>query len=113
AYGYLAHKLFGPSAKEFSAQKAAAQVRGVRPHEFVGFITHRTSEKFFSVSWKNRIMAMLIPIGGGHEANPDFTVPLVNGFVGTFQLSGAADAKVKVIEHGWKETANGFETTAT
>ena len=113
AYGYLAHKLFGPPSKEFTSQKAASQVRGVQPHQFVGFITHRTSDKLFSVSWKNKIMAMLIPIGRGHDGNPDFTVPLVNGFIGSFQLNGAADARVKVLEHSWKETPNGFETAAT
>ena len=113
AYGYLAHKLCGPPPREFTAPRAASEVRGVQQHEFVGFVTHRTDHKFVSVSWKNRIMAMLIPIGPGHEANPDFTVPLANGFVGSFQVNGDADTKAKVLEHDWREMPNGFESTAT
>lgn len=113
AYGFLAHKLFGPPVKAVSLQEAASQVCGLQPHEFVGLVTHRTSEKVFSVSWKNKIMAMLIPIGPGHEGNPHFTIPLANGFIGSFQLSGAGDSKLKVLEHRWKETTNGFGTTVT
>ena len=86
---------------------------GVQPHEFIGVITHRTNEKLLSVSWKNRFMAMLIPIGRGHEDNPDFTVPIQNGFIGSFQFDKVADSKVKEIEHNWQENPNGFETTAT
>ncbi len=113
AYGFLAHKLFGPPAKELPPQKAASQVCGVQEHEFIALITHRTMDKFFSVSWKNRIMAMLIPIGSGHETNPDFTVPVVNGLIGSFQLQGKGDSKLNVLEHNWQKTSNGFETTAT
>jgi hypothetical protein len=113
AYGLLAHKLFGPAVKELSPQEAVTQVCGVQPHESIGLITHRTAEKFFAISWKNKIMGMLIPIGAGHDANPFFTVPIPNGFVGSFQLTGAGDPKLKILEHHWKETTNGFETTAT
>jgi len=113
AYGYLAHKLFGSPVKGLDLQEADSQVCGVRPHEFIGLITHRTADKFFSVSWKNKIMAMLTPIGKGHEGDPYFTVPIVNGFIGSFQLNGVHDSKVKVLEHSWKETTNGFESTAT
>lgn len=113
AYGYLAHKLFGSPPKELTAGQMASRVNGVQPHESVGFITHRTDHKFFSVSWKNKPMAMLIPLGAGHEANPDFTVPLANGFIGSFQIGGVPAAKTKVLEHEWKQTPQGFETTAT
>jgi hypothetical protein len=113
AYGYLAHKFFGSPVKGLGSQEADSRVCGVQPHEFIGLITHRTTDKFFSVSWKNKIMAMLVPIGQGHEGDPYFTVPIVNGFIGSFQLNGVRDSKLKVLEHNWKETTNGFETTAT
>jgi hypothetical protein len=113
AYGFLAHKLFGPSTKEFSSRKIALQLWGVHEHEFIGLITHRTTEKFLSVSWKNKVMAMLIPIGSGHDGNPDFTVPIANGLVGSFQLQSKGDSKPNVLEHNWQKTSNGFETTAT
>jgi hypothetical protein len=113
AYGYLAHKLFGAPVKELGSQQSVSQVCGVQPHEFIGLITHRTTDKFFSVSWKNKIMAMLVPIGNGHEGNPYFTVPIANGLIGSFQLDGVRDLKSKVLEHSWKATTNGFETTAT
>lgn len=113
AYGFLAHKLFGPPVKELSSQKAASQVCGVQQLEFIGLITHRTFDKFLSVSWKNKIMAMLIPIGSGHETNPDFTVPIANGLIGSFQLAGAGNSKLNLLEHSWQKTPNGFETKAT
>jgi hypothetical protein len=113
AYGFLAHKLFGPPVTELAPQKAVSQAGAVQQHEFIALITHRTTDKFFSVSWKNKIMAMLIPIGQGHDANPYFTVPIANGLIGSFQLAGAGDSKLKVLEHNWQQTSNGFETTAT
>jgi hypothetical protein len=113
AYGYLAHKLFGPPGNALSVQEAASNVCGVQPHDSIGLITHRTAGKFFSVSWKNKIMAMLVPIGQGHEGNPFFTVPIANGLIGSFQFNGVRDPKLKVLEHSWKASTNGFETTAT
>jgi hypothetical protein len=56
---------------------------------------------------------MLIPVGSGHDGNPHFTPPIPNGLVGSFDLAPAGDAKVQVVEHSWKKTANGFETTGT
>jgi len=58
-------------------------------------------------------MGMLIPLGSGHEGNPDFTVPLVSGFVGSFDLLPRGDVKTTSVEHTWKKTENGFETTGT
>jgi hypothetical protein len=113
AYGFLAHKIFGPTAKELSARSAISQVEGVRMHDWVALTTHRTGNKFVSFSWTNRVMGMLIPLGQGHEDNPDFTVPVVDGFVGTFDLIPRGDVKTRSIEHTWKKTDNGFETTGT
>ena len=75
-YGFLAHKIFGPPVKEMTTSQAASHLRGVRTYDFAQFITHRTENKFVSFSWTNRIMGMIIPIGAGHESNPDFTVPM-------------------------------------
>jgi hypothetical protein len=113
AYGYLAHKLFGPPVSALSSQEADFKVRGVQPHDSIGLITHRTTDKFFSVSWKNKFMAVLVPISQGHEDNPFFTVPIGNGLIGSFQLNGVRDSKLEVLEYRWKPTTNGFETTAT
>ncbi len=113
AYGYLAHKIFGPAPKELNAYAADELEEGVWEHPYLDFIIHRTGKKFASFSWKNRIMGMLIPIGEGHAGNPDFTVPVVNGLVGSFELTPPADIKWKVIEHSWTKTSDGFETTGT
>jgi hypothetical protein len=113
AYGFLAHKLFGPWATALSSQEASTKVCGVQPHDSIGLITHRTADKFLSVSWKNKITAMLVPIGNDHERNPFFTVPIANGLTGSFQLNGVRDSKLKVLEYSWKAAGNGFETTAT
>jgi hypothetical protein len=113
SYGFLAHKVFGPSAEEITARAAAAQEKGVWEHPYVDFIEHRTQEKFVSFSWKNRIMGMLLPIGEGHEHNPDFTVPMADGFVGSFELAPRGDIKITVGEHSWKKTPDGFETSGT
>jgi hypothetical protein len=58
-------------------------------------------------------MGLLIPIGGGHEDNPDFTVPIAEGLVGTFGLAPPGAAKATVVEHFWKKRADGVETSGT
>ena len=112
-YAYLAHQAFGPPAKTISARKAAAQLRGVKTHEFVGFIAHRTESKLVSFSWKNRIMGQVIPIGPGHDGNPHFTVPITSGLVGALELAPKRETGTKTAEHTWQETPNGFETTGS
>jgi hypothetical protein len=116
SYGFLAHKLFGPPVKAISTHEIAKMESGVRRYNDIQLITHRTKEKFLSMSWTNRILGMLIPIDSGHEDNPDFTVPIVNGFIGTFDLDPPGKPKENkslVTEHSWKETKDGFETTGT
>jgi hypothetical protein len=117
AYGFLAHKIFGSAPAPLTARAAAAQEQGVRDYPYVDFIAHRTQTKFVSFSWKNRIMGVLMPIGSGHEGNPDFTVPIPNGFVGTFVLDpvgdAKTDAKINVVNHQERKAADGFETTGT
>jgi hypothetical protein len=117
AYGLLAHKVFGQAATGLTAHAAAAQEQGVHDFTYVDFIAHRTISKFASFSWKNRIMGVLIPIGAGHENNPDFTVPIQNGFVGSFKLDPSgdakADSKITVVEHERRQTPDGFETSGT
>ena len=113
AYGFLAHKIFGPAAGALTATEAAAQEQGTRDYPYVDFIAHRTQKKFVSFSWKNRIMGLLIPIGEGHDQNPDFSTPIANGFIGSFDLSPPGDVKMKVIGHSRQKTADGFETSGT
>ena len=50
-------------------------------------------------------MGLLMPIGEGHEDNPEFTVPIANGLVGSFDLSPRGDLKTTVVEHVRKKTA--------
>jgi hypothetical protein len=113
AYGFVAHKVFGPAVKEVTASEAAERQEGVWDYPYVGFIAHRTGKKFVSFSWKNKIMGMLIPIGEGHEDNPDFTVPITNGLVGSFELDPRGDVRTTVAEHSWKKHPDGFETNGT
>jgi hypothetical protein len=113
AYGFLAHKLFGAAAAELTAHGAAAQEQGVWEYPYVDFVVHRTGQKFASFSWKNKIMGMLIPVGEGHEDDPDFTVPIANGLVGSFELDPAGDVKATVAEHSWKKNPGGFATSGT
>jgi hypothetical protein len=117
AYGFLAHKVFGSAPSPLTARAAAAQEQGIHDYPYVDFIAHRTQTKFASFSWKNRIMGLLMPIGSEHEGNPDFTVPIPNGFVGSFVLDPAGDAKtdgkISVVDHQRRKTADGFETMGT
>jgi hypothetical protein len=113
ADGFLAHKIFGPSVKPLTARAANAQEAGVWEYPYVEFIEHRTPQKFASFSWKNRIMGLLMPIED-HEGNPEFTVPITDGFVGSFQIAGRDnDARTTVVEHSWNKKPDGFETTGT
>lgn len=113
AYALMAHGVFGPAAAPMTAAAAAEQEQGVWDHPYVDFIAHRTKEKFASFSWKNHVMGLLMPIGEGHEDNPDFAVPIRNGLVGSFNLSPPGDAKVNVVQHVRNPTTDGFETRGT
>ena len=115
SYGFLAHKIFGAAARPISSGAATAQEEGVRDYPYVDFIAHRSRKKFVSFSWKNRIMGLLVPLGEGHEGNPDFSVPIQNGFVGSFEVNPAGEPKEKIIvvEHSLRKTGDGFETDGT
>jgi hypothetical protein len=115
SYGFLAHKVFGPPIAQMTTKEVAAHEEGVREYPYVGFIVHRTLKKFVSFSWQNKIMGMLIPIGAGHEENPEFTVPIANGLVGSFELVPRGDVKSAstVVEHSWRKTPGSFETAGT
>jgi hypothetical protein len=113
SYGFLAHKIFGPAAGEMTARAAAEQEEGVRDYPYVDFIAHRTRKKFASFSRKNKIMGLLVPIGEGHKGDPDFIVPIANGFVGSFELVPNGDLKTAVLEHSRDKTPDGFETSGT
>lgn len=105
---FLAHKVFGPTADVGAGSEIPPLVRYYR---FVEVVLHRTHSKLVSFSWKNRIMGVLVPIGAGHEGNPFFTVPINSGFIGAAELSPKGDAKISALDHTWKKTPDGFETT--
>ncbi len=111
AYGFLAHKIFGSPVKELSARDTAKRLSGVHLRDSIHVITHRTENKLLSFSWTNHVMGMLIPIGAGHDDNPDFTTPIQNGFVGSFELSPKGDTKTKSVSHNWTTNAHGCETS--
>ena len=113
SYGLIAHKVFGPATHELSADDAAAVETGVWDYPYVDFIEHRTPDKFASFSWKNHIMGVLLPLRAGHEDNPDFTVPIPDGFVGSFQLAPKGDNKFTIAEQAWRKMPDGFDTTGT
>ncbi len=110
-YAFLAHKIFGPSAKPLSVRQVVAQAGGVHTHDWIETVWQRTDDKFVSFSWTNRLMGMLIPIGPGHDGNPYFTVPIAEGFLGSFDLAPRGDVKTKVLNYTWRTNENGFETT--
>jgi hypothetical protein len=107
----LAHKIFGPAAKPLSARKVAAAANGVHTHDWIEAVWQRTDDKFVSFSWTNRVMGMLIPIGPGHAGNPYFTVPIADGFLGSFDLAPAGNTKTTVSDYKWRTSENGFETS--
>ena len=114
SFGFLAHKIFGPSVKPLTASEVNVQEEGVWDHPYVDFIEHRTLQKLVTFSWKNRIMGLLMPIED-HLGNPEFTVPIADGFIGSFQVAGRGNnnGKVTVIEHSREQTPDGFETSGT
>lgn len=111
AYAFVAHKIFGPAAKELTAREATAVVEGVRTNDWVQVVSQRTGDKYVSFSWTNRILGMIIPIGPGHESNPDFTAPIVGGFIGGFDLTPNAAGKPVAAGHDRIKIDNGFETS--
>jgi hypothetical protein len=109
AFGFLAHKIWGPAVKPLTPAAADAQLEGVRDYPYVDFIAHRTQKKFASFSWKNQIMGLLMPIED-HGNNPEFTVPISDGFIGSFAIAGT-NGKPTVVEHSRHATSGGFETS--
>lgn len=113
AYAFLAHKIFGPSTRALPANKVASRVEGARAYDWIEVISQRTRDKFASFSWTNRVMGLVIPIGPGHEGNPDFTAPVPDGLVGEFILGSKERPNAVVTDHSWKKWSDGFETTGT
>jgi hypothetical protein len=113
AYGLLAHKVFGPATKEATAHAVATMEQGVHEHPYIQFITDRTQNKFASFSWKNRIMGQIIPLWEKNGPDPFFTVPIPNSLIGSFELFPRGNIKTSVVEHSWKKSPDGFETTGT
>ncbi len=106
-YGFLSHKLFGPACESGAS---ASRLQGVRQFNSIGVLLHRTSSKLFTFSWKNRVMGMLAPLGERYEGNFHFTVPITDGFIGTFRLNKDGRQALKVIKHSWNKMPDGFET---
>jgi hypothetical protein len=113
AYGLLAHKVFGPAVKPISNSRMEQITRGVQTHASSGFITHRTRSKLVSFSWTNRLMGMIIPIRPDPEDRSQFTVPLLDGFIGSFMLANKSSGKPAVLQKSWNTASDGFETTGT
>ena len=111
-YALMLHQTLGFPAQERTIRDDT-ELRGVRKYNFVDVMTHRTGSKFASFSWKNQIMAVVMPIGAGHEGNPYFTAPLTNGLVGSFGISGGKPGGPKVIGRVWSKTLKGFQTSGT
>jgi hypothetical protein len=109
-YSYLYHKYINRHPQQIKTiRSCASELNGVKRYTLVDVITHRTNNKFFSFSWKNRVMGYTMPIGQGHESNPYFCTPLTNGLVGSFVLE--KDAKgLQVLNRKWQKTDFGFET---
>ncbi|MGZ4972430.1 MAG: hypothetical protein ACXWDN_06690 [Limisphaerales bacterium] len=123
-WAFLAHKIFNAPRQDSSLSRTG-ELEGVQTYDAVQVITHRTRSKFVSFSWTNHVFGMMIPIGDGHEKNPDFTVPIRTGLIGSFNFEtqkiitasgklnnpGVHKGKAVVTEHSWKKTGDGFETT--
>lgn len=113
SFGFLAHKIFGPSIKPLTASAANLQEEGIWDHPYVDFIEHRTLQKLVTFSWKNRIMGLLMPIAD-HDGNPEFSVPIADGFIGSFRMAGRGNnEKATVVERSREQTADGFVTSGT
>ncbi len=110
-YAYLMHKMFGFAEKERTIRDEKALL-GVRYYQYADMMSHRTGSKFASFSWKNKVLGVVMPIGPGHEANPYFTTPRADGFVGTITCKDLA-GKSRIEKPDWQKTATGFETTGT
>lgn len=90
------HRLFGPAPAPAPAQwqRLVAGLKPVRVFDRAGFALHRTGNGLTSFSWKNRLMAVVMPDSSGHIEQPYITTPLLNGLVGSFDIT-AGGAKTK------------------
>ncbi|MDH7482817.1 MAG: hypothetical protein QHH26_12705 [Armatimonadota bacterium] len=112
SYSYLYHKIVG-SGPENEGTIDQMNLKGVRRYPLIDVITHHTSNKFASFSWKNKIMGLVMPIGFNHGANPYFCTPFINGLVGNFIIKNVESRKAQVVERTWRRLEDGFETSGT
>lgn len=109
-WSYLAHKVFGAATKEL----APAVPDLVKHYTLVDVIMHRTNSKFVSMSWKNRLMGVIVPKSADHAANPFFGLPIANGLIGMIERAGMKENTAQVVsERQCKKTSSGFETSGT
>ncbi len=106
-WAYLAHKIFGPATDA----PVPSETDFVKHYLLVDVIMHRTKSKLVTMSWKNRFIGQVAPIGEGHEASPFFTLPVADGLIGSISCTDAKENKaIKVVGRASGRTANGFET---
>ncbi len=93
AFALLMREQFGPPPPA-PASAWDAMVRELDPaHAFpdVGMVIHRTPRGLVSFSWKNRLMAQVVPQSATHLDQPYVTTPAPETLVGCFSLQGQGD----------------------
>lgn len=116
AFALLMHQQFGPSPTASAADwnRMTQRLAPVRVFPYVGMVIQHTQGGLVSFSWKNRLMAQIVPQSVSHLDQPYLTTPTPETLVGGFTLEGekaAAAHQFHVNHQAIQMLADGFAAT--
>lgn len=116
AFALLMHQQFGPPpvAADADFRRMTQKLAPARVFPYVGMVIHRAPHGLVSFSWKNRLMAQIVPQSTTHMDHPYVTTPSAETLVGGFTLQGqneGAAHEFHVARHTVRTTADGFSAT--
>jgi hypothetical protein len=116
AFALLMHEQFGPPPASSAADwdQMTAHLTPAKSFPYVGMVIHRAPRGLVSFSWKNRLMAQIVPQSATHLDQPYVTTPTPETLVGGFQLQGQNEGdshNFDVTHQAVQTTADGFAAT--
>ena len=113
AFALLMHREFGPPSPAGPADwtRLVSRLDPVHVFPYVGMVIQRTPRGLVSFSWKNHLMAQVVPQSGTHLDQPYVTTPSLETLVGGFTVQGqsaGSATRFTVTRQALQTTADGF-----
>lgn len=113
AFSLLMHMLFGspPVSSAVNWDTLKQQLPAAQSFPWVGMAIHRSTRGIFSFSWKNHLMAQVVPQSETHLDQPYVTTPSYETLMGGFTLLGQTTtdaAKFAITSQSVQTSTNGL-----